>query len=237
MCNVLCGFLSNQNEDGSSLTGSITIQGKPLEELNAAERTQTIGFIFQNPFVQVSGIKETVFDEIAFGLENIGIPKNEMESRVTEIISLLGIEQLSQRDPVELSGGQRQKVPIASILVMEPEIVIFDEPTSQLDPAGTEAIFEIIQMLKSKGKTVVLVEHKIDLIADYADKLLLLDKGELFLAGTTLEVLTDERIKQHGLNPPVITNCFQQLSRSFRSQQSIPVTLKQAVDLLEGESL
>src|SRR5699024_10259706 len=119
-----------------------------------SEIAQKIGFVFQNPFTQISGVKDTVFEEIAYGLENLGVEREEIRKRVENIIELLGIEYLQHNNPNDLSGGQKQRIAFASIIVMEPEILVIDEPTSQLDPQGTEEIFKIIEIMKKRGKTI-----------------------------------------------------------------------------------
>ena len=102
----------------------------------------------KNPFTQISGVKDTVFEEVAFGLENLGVEVREIKQKVKHTLQLLGIEELQDHNPQELSGGQKQRVAIASILAMEPDILVIDEPTSQLDPLGTEAVFKIIELMK-----------------------------------------------------------------------------------------
>ena len=138
-CNLLRGFVPDFYK--GELSGEITLENKKLSEYSQKEIVQKIGFVFQNPFTQISGVKETVFEEIAFGLENLGFEVSYIKDKVNEILQLLGIEKLKDKNPYELSGGQGQKVALASIIAMEPEILVIDEPTSQLDPQGTEEIF------------------------------------------------------------------------------------------------
>ncbi|MEH7014851.1 ABC transporter ATP-binding protein, partial [Neobacillus niacini] len=135
------------------------IDGKDIREWDMGELAQKIGFVFQNPFTQISGVKDTVFNEIAFGLENLGVDVDVIIQKVQDVIELLGIDYLRDKNPQELSGGQKQRVALASIIVMEPEILVIDEPTSQLDPRGTEEVFKIIELMKLKGKTIILAEH------------------------------------------------------------------------------
>ena len=136
------------------LKGRITLEGKELKDYSVKEIVQKVGFVFQNPFTQISGVKETVFEEIAFGLENLALDAEDIRKRVEETLKLLHIEELRNKNPYELSGGQGQKVALASIIAMDPEIMVIDEPTSQLDPKGTEEIFEI--NLKKKEKPLYL---------------------------------------------------------------------------------
>src|SRR5690606_16520304 len=124
---------------------------------------------------------------------NLGVEPDEIHERVEKVLQLTKIESLRNRNPFELSGGQLQRVALASIIVMEPEILVIDEPTSQLDPEGTEEVFEIIKLMKEQQKTIVLVEHKMELIAEYADHVILIDEGKVILDGTKEEVLTHEK--------------------------------------------
>ncbi|MDF2911129.1 MAG: cobalt transporter ATP-binding protein, partial [Sporolactobacillus laevolacticus] len=131
--------------------GSILIDGINVKESKLSDIARKVGIVFQNPFTQMTGAKETVTEELAFGLENLGISKKEMVRRIDDALRLLEIEILRDKNPFELSGGQMQRVAIASILVMLPEVIVLDEPTSQLDPQGTEEVFKAIKRLSNQG--------------------------------------------------------------------------------------
>ncbi|MDR2111042.1 MAG: energy-coupling factor ABC transporter ATP-binding protein, partial [Spirochaetaceae bacterium] len=159
LCNLIRGLIPNFYQ--GELKGEVLINGQPMDQINYDELSLKVGFIFQNPFTQISGVKETVFEEIAMGLENLGVPRDEMIDRTMKIVREIGIEDIIKNNPNALSGGQKQRVAFASIIVMEPPIIAIDEPTSQLDPQGTDMIFDIIHQLKQRGKTIILVEHKV----------------------------------------------------------------------------
>ena len=150
ICNIIRGLIPSFH--GGEVEGSVEIFGKSTKEISEEEKAKRIGFVFQNPFTQNSGIKETVFEEIAFGLENMGVDREEIITKVMDIISLLQIEAFMFKHPCELSGGQRQRVALASIIVQDPDIIVIDEPTSQLDPKGTEDVFEIIKYLNRQNE-------------------------------------------------------------------------------------
>jgi len=152
------------------------------------------------------------------------------------VIEQLGIEALAEKNPNELSGGQRQKVAFASIIAMDSDVIVIDEPTSQLDPEASEAVFEIIAGLKKLGKSIVLVEHKIDLVAEYADTVTVLHEGRVALTGTTREVLTDPRLRSFGVTPPQVTELAERLAASGRPLSRVPVTRAEAVELI-GERM
>ena len=225
LCNVLRRFAPDFYK--GELTGRIILENKELKDYTVKEIVQKIGFVFQNPFTQISGVKETVFEEIAFGLENLGLEANYIKNKVEETLELLHVKELRHKNPYELSGGQGQKVALASIIAMEPEILIIDEPTSQLDPQGTEEIFKIINMLAEKGKTIILVEHKIELIGEYAEKIIVLDEGEIILKGDTKDVLKNKLLLEKEIGMPQYAMLAYELSENMPDKikfEEIPIT-------------
>ena len=232
LCNIIRGIIPDFVQ--GTITGSIYIDNKDINDIERGEMAELVGFVFQNPFSQISGIKKTVFEEIAYGLENLGVPREEIRQRVTEVIKLLKIEDLQDKNPNELSGGQSQRVAIASIIVMNPKVLIFDEPTSQLDPLGTEEIFDILKLLKSQNKTIILVEHKIDLIAEYADRVVVMDDGEIIFNGETHEVLSNDKIEQHNVSMPIVSKLAYKLNEEKPGFfKNIPITLDECKKELE----
>lgn len=161
------------------MEGEIILDGKNLEEYTLGELSSRIGYVFQNPFNQITGARDTVYGEIAYGLENFGVPVEEIKERVDRIMEITNTSYLKDKNPFELSGGQQQRVALASVLVLEPDVLIIDEPTSQLDPQETERVFDIIKKMKNMGKTILLVEHKIELVAEYSDDILVLEMVSL----------------------------------------------------------
>ena len=230
LCNVLRRFIPDFYK--GELKGKITLEGKELKDYSAKEIVQKVGFVFQNPFTQISGVKETVFEEIAFGLENLALDAEYIRKRVEETLKLLHIKELKDKNPYELSGGQGQKVALASIIAMDPEIMVIDEPTSQLDPKGTEEIFEIIDILKKEGKTIILVEHKLELIAEYAEKVMVLDEGEMILSGNTEDVLKNKILLEKEIGIPQYTALAYRLMDEGKVQfEEIPITKEKAVEV------
>ena len=132
----------------------MTIDGIPAATMPTAELCKKVGLIFQNPFNQLSGAKDTVWDEVAFGLENFGVPAEQIRERLDKVLHQLDIWQFRDKNPFDLSGGQMQRVAIASILAMEPEVLLLDEPTSQLDPQGSEEVFHTVELLARTGITI-----------------------------------------------------------------------------------
>src|SRR5512144_2411458 len=167
LCYTLAGFVPHFFK--GELTGKVEVMGKDLVASSLSEWVLNVGLAFQNPFNQISGAKYTVFEELAFGLENIGVPRGEMIQRVEDAMKLTGISDLADRSPYSLSGGQQQRVALTSILVMQPKVLVLDEPTSQMDPIGTREVFSVVRKLSESGMTVVMVEHKMEWIAESAD--------------------------------------------------------------------
>ena len=231
-CNMLRRFVPDFYK--GELTGKITLEDKELKDYSQKELVQKIGFVFQNPFTQISGVKDTVFEEIAYGLENLGLDKEEIISRVEKILKLLEIEKLRDRNPYDLSGGQKQRVALASIIAMDPDILVIDEPTSQLDPKGTEDIFKIINLMANEGKTIILVEHKLELIAEYAENILVLDEGEIILSGKAEEVLNNKILLEKEIGMTQYSILAYELEKARKVElKEIPITKEKTVELLK----
>ena len=231
-CNMLRRFAPDFYK--GELTGKITLEDKELKDYSQKELVQKIGFVFQNPFTQISGVKDTVFEEIAYGLENLGLDKEEIISRVEKILKLLEIEKLRDRNPYDLSGGQKQRVALASIIAMNPDILVIDEPTSQLDPKGTEDIFKIINLMANEGKTIILVEHKLELIAEYAQNILVLDEGEIILSGKAEEVLNNKILLEKEIGMTQYSILAYELEKARKVEfEEIPITKEKTVELLK----
>ncbi len=226
LCGLIRGIIPHFHK--GELEGDVEVLGRNLLEWDPAELSRTIGCVFDNPFTQISGIKDTVFEEIAIGLENLGVAREEMIERVEGVVEQLGIQSLVRKNPNELSGGQRQKVAFASIIAMDADVIVIDEPTSQLDPEASEAVFGIIGGLKDRGKSIVLVEHKIDLMAEYADTVTVLKQGTVAMSGPTSEVLTSGALADSGVPAPEVTDFAWRLREVGRPLPFMPVTRAEA---------
>lgn len=229
LCYALAGFVPHFFK--GELTGTVVVDGKDLLKSTLNEWVLNVGLAFQNPFNQISGAKYTVFEELAFGLENIGVPRDEMISRVEDAMKLTGISNLADRSPYSLSGGQQQRVALTSILVMQPKILVLDEPTSQMDPIGTREVFGVIRTLAEKGMTVILVEHKVEWIAEFADRLIALHEGEILLEGRPSEVLTSDVLQGKGFGISRYTSTAREAKKlGLWKKETLPVTLNEAAE-------
>ncbi|MEA4870389.1 MAG: ABC transporter ATP-binding protein [Christensenella sp.] len=230
LCALIRGFAPSFYQ--GELQGEVLIDGKSTLSYGAGELALRIGFAFQNPFNQISGVKDTVFEEIAFGLENFGVPVCEIEDRVAEVMRLTKIESLAMKNPFEISGGQQQRLALASVLALNPGIFVIDEPTSQLDPEGTESVFEIIEMLKRQKKTVVLVEHKVDLLAEFADEIIVFKGGEMIRFGDKQSILSDLSLEELGVQLPQFAILGDKLAKQGVPLDYIPITEAQAIEVI-----
>jgi energy-coupling factor transporter ATP-binding protein EcfA2 len=141
-----------------------------------------------------------VFEEVAFGLENLGVSRPDIIERVAAVLTVTGLSHLGDRSPYQLSGGQQQKLALSAVLAMSPSILVLDEPTTFLDPEGARDVFDILLELKQQGKAIIIAEQRLEWIAEYCDRVFVLADGELVLSGTPEEVLTSRKIKETGLD-------------------------------------
>jgi energy-coupling factor transporter ATP-binding protein EcfA2 len=192
------------------LKGEIFVAGKDVTKYQTYEMAKHVGLVFQNPENQLFAL--SIEKDVAFGLENLGFSRAEMRERVDWALNLTGIYDIRDRSPHEVSGGQQQRVAIAAVLAMQPEIIVLDEPTSFLDPLSAEKIFEVIHDLNQRlGITVVLVEHRLDLTARYANHIMIMDEGKVCSDGETREVLSSEETRLVGVGIPKATLLHQML--------------------------
>jgi len=184
--------------------GEIIIDDKkPKIDIDYIDIRKKIGMVFQNPDNQI--VSQIVEEDIAFGLENLNYSEEEIENKIDEVINEVNLAEYRKFPPNFLSGGQRQKLAIAGILVMEPQYLVLDEPTSLLDPKGRKDVIELIKRLNNEGITIILITHRME-EAVLGDRVLVLNEGEIFLEGKPEEVFKEvEKIRSVGLSPPVFT--------------------------------
>lgn len=229
LCYTVAGFVPHFFK--GELSGTVEVAGAESSKSQLHEWVLNAGLVFQNPFNQISGAKFTVFEEIAFGLENIGVPRDEMKVRVEEAMRLTGISDLADRSPYSLSGGQQQRVALTSILVMQPKVLVLDEPTSQLDPIGTREVFGVIRTMAERGMTVVMAEHKVEWIANFADRVIALHEGQILLDGKPRDVLTSDLLPGKGFGISRYTSVARRAREmGLWKREQLPVTLAEAVE-------
>jgi energy-coupling factor transport system ATP-binding protein len=176
--------------------GDVYVKGYNTKETSVAKLSTIVGLVLQNPDSQLFNM--TVEEEVAFGLENLGLDIEEIKKRIRWALRLAGLEGLENEFPPNLSGGQKQRLAIASVLAMKPEVLVLDEPTSQLDPLGKEQVLSLVTLLnKEQGITIIMVEHNTDYILEFADKVIVLDKGEIILEGKPKQIFEEVDLLQN----------------------------------------
>jgi energy-coupling factor transport system ATP-binding protein len=229
LCYTLSGFIPHFFK--GELTGTVEVSGIQSHTSTLHEWVLNVGLAFQNPFNQISGAKYTVYEEIAFGLENIGVAREEIQTRVEDAMKLTGIQDLADRSPYSLSGGQQQRVALTSILVMQPKVLVLDEPTSQMDPIGTREVFGVVREMAHRGLTVILAEHKVEWIAAFADRVIALKDGAILLEGTPSAVLTSPLLEENGFGISRYTSVARKAKeQGLWKRDILPVTLDEAVE-------
>ncbi|MEM3548363.1 MAG: ABC transporter ATP-binding protein [Thermofilum sp.] len=217
---------------GGKYGGRVIVSGFEVLNTPISKMSTKVGFVFQDPEDQISGLALTVWEEVAFGLMMLGYPREEIDKRVKEAIDYVGLTGLEKRSPFELSGGQMQRLAIATVLALRPEVIVMDEPTAQLDPLGKYEVLSVIEKLAESGSTIVIAEHEIEEVVYFADKMLLLDKGEAVAYGDTRKVVTMvEELKRRGVDPPSVTELTSLLKEKTGVDLALPVTLEEAVKL------
>lgn len=231
LCYALSGFVPHFF--GGQASGEIRINDHDLGQEQPADLAGDIGLVFQDPFNQISGARFTVREEVAFGLENLGVARAEMDARIDRVLRQTGLVELAGRSPYALSGGQQQRLALASVMVMQPRVLILDEPTSQLDPAGTLEVFASLkQMAQARDTTIILAEHKLEWIASYTERAVLLQAGRIVDDGPPAAVITGERARAADLGATRFTRAAQ-LAREHglvNPEQPLPVDLQAAVE-------
>jgi energy-coupling factor transport system ATP-binding protein len=220
------------------MRGSVSVLGKSVLDSRPEELSRYIGFVFQNPELQV--LMPTVIEELVFGLENMGLSREDIRGRVDEVLEFINFKGRELEDPHTLSSGEKQVLAIASVLALRPRILVLDEPTSMLDHVGTQRILSLIERLKRETNlSLLVVEHRIEWIAEHADKVIIMRDGEFVAEGRPSEIFSSEDlILKTGVRPPQVSEIFYSVVKQrpdlFRGK--IPITLQEALSLLGGVS-
>ncbi len=215
-------------------SGDVRVAGSSVRTSSMRDLAQTVGFVFQNPENQI--FMFSVERDVAFGLENLGVPRPEMRRRVDEAIGLLGIENLSQRAPHELSDGQKQRVALAGVLAMRPKLIILDEPTSLLDPKTAMELVDLVARLRKElGTTFVVVEHRLDLLVRVADRIVVMNAGAKVLDGTPRDVLFGEDADGYGVSVPAVTRVQKMLAKDGLAPDDRLLGAAELASVLEGK--
>lgn len=228
LCKSIVGILPFVS--GGDWSGEIVIDGKSLNDTKGNGTTDVVGIVFQDAESQFT--QQTVEDEIAFAMCNFGYERNQMRERVKFAAEACGLMGMLDRSPYHLSGGQQQRLAVASILALQPRVIILDESTSQLDPIGRDEIFRLVGELHRLGKTVIMVDHNIEKIADTVDKVVVLHEGELVAYDEPHIVFGNENLlNEHFVRVPQVTDAAIALRDRLSIDGRLPITLQEATPI------
>lgn len=216
-----------------SLSGDIFIKGQNTGNSDVDELSETIGIVLQDPDSQL--FSTSIQSELAFGPENLGLPREEIKERLKWALHVTRLQGLEGRSPTDLSGGQKQRVAVGAALTMRPEVLILDEPTSELDPVGTKEVFAVIKELnQAYGITIIMVEHKSDEIAEFADRLIVLKDGRILADGAPRDVLSDVALSQKAFfKIPEVMQVALALEQNGLKLPVCPVSVQEAYEEIE----
>ncbi|MCQ5362165.1 MAG: energy-coupling factor ABC transporter ATP-binding protein [Candidatus Methanomethylicia archaeon] len=233
LCRCLNGLIPNFY--GGRLSGKINVMGIDVASATTSELSRHVGMVFQNPEDQIT--RMSVEAELAFGLENLGVEREEIYKRIREVAKLLRIEDLLNRSVEELSSGQQQKVAIGSVLVMRPEILVLDEPTSELDPRSARDLIDLIARLNRElGMTIVIVEHRLNFILEKADRLVIVNRGRVAVDDSPQEALRSREVGRLGASLPKVVQLYHALSEMGFTLSKVPLSIEQLETELRGAS-
>ena len=222
----LCGVIPFYNH--GTRQGAVYVKGREVAQYKGLhDITAVVSLVMQDPEMQLFNLH--VRDELAWGLENRGVPVPEIKAAMDEAAQTFGIAHLLDRNTATLSGGEKQRVVVASTFALRPEIVLLDEPTSELDPIGTEMVFEAAGLLASQGITIVMVEHKVEELVRYAHRLAVLEEGRITAIGPVREVLEGEVSARLGAYRPQVFQVGLELERRGVAAGAPPLTVQEAV--------
>lgn len=207
-CRALNGLIPNSY--GGEFRGSVVVDGLSTASTPVYELAQRVGLVFQNPENEL--FCTSVEREVAFGPENLALPREEIAMRVEEALETVGILHLRDKSPEELSGGEQQKVAIAALLAMKPKVLVLDEPTANLDPASAKSVLELMHKLNKSGVTVILVEHRLEMVSHMADRCVVFEGGKIVADGSPIDVLYSDKVAELGIGIPKVVLVAKQLS-------------------------
>lgn len=231
----LAGLIPHYIRNGE-MKGEVWIDGRKTSETPLEELAKKVGVVLQNPESQIFGM--TVEEDLAFGLENLCVPRHQMERKVSEILSFLGLEKFRNMPPEALSGGQKQRLAIGSVLALDPEVIVLDEPLSNLDPWGARLIVSTLEKLKEAGRTVVLVERKIEDVIHLVDRVIALEDGRLIADEPPREFLADRGLVERlGVEIPQAVKLAHHLESSGLKFAEFPITAEELVGELRARGI
>jgi energy-coupling factor transporter ATP-binding protein EcfA2 len=224
LCGVIPWYEKGKRE------GAVTVLGKEVTSYDGLqEMTQVINLMLQDPEAQLFNLH--VVEELAWGLENLGLPVPEIRRRIEEAATLFDIEPLLSRVTYTLSGGEKQRVALAAVYALRPRVILLDEPSSELDPMGTEMVFAAVRTLAARGVTVVIIEHKIEWLVEHATRLVLISNGRLVRDAEVRAFFAAGDLRAYGVFPPQVHDLGRSLQAAGLAIGDPPLTLTEAAAL------
>lgn len=231
LCRCITGIVPEIYK--GTLAGEVRVCGENVRSLSIAQLAGKIGYVQQDAESQL--LMTDIEKEIVFPLENLGLAREVIKERLEKALQLVRLEAYRHRHPFYLSGGQKQRVVLAAALAMNPDILILDEATSEVDPIGAEEILSVVKDINTRGKTIILIEHNMEELAQYADRIIVLEQGNKIIEGTTKEVLTNVQVLEElDIYPPEVTQVAVQLVKEGVELKSIPIVLQEAEQLIRA---
>ncbi len=217
--------------------GRVLVEGVDTREVSPAKLSRIVGYVFQNPEHQI--FARTIYEELAFGLRNLGFPEEEIEERVRHALEIVDLNKPLDANPHFLSMGEKHRLAIASVLAMNPKVIILDEPTTGLDYKRNKQLLEIVRRLHHQGRTIILITHDMAFAAEYSTRTIILHEGRILADGPTEEILAKpELLARSSLRPPQITMLAIELHKMGYPIPPNVMTVKEMarilVDLLMG---
>lgn len=227
---IMAGLLAPSSGEvkifGRIIDGKMINDAKKMYEVR-----KRIGIVFQDPDVQL--FSSTVHDDVAFGPIHLGMNMDEIESKVGDTLKFLGLEHVAEKHPYELSGGEKRKAAIATVLVSSPEVLLLDEPTADLDPKSRKEFVELLKKLKEGGKTIVIATHDMEVLPEIAERIIVIDR-EKVTEGPARDVLMDEKLlDKANLDVPVVARLFKMLESSGLNCDEIPFNTDSAIEIIK----
>ncbi|OLS12743.1 MAG: cobalt ABC transporter ATPase [Promethearchaeota archaeon CR_4] len=211
-------------------TGQVLVNGKDTRQFSTRDLSLEVGLVFQNPDNQL--IAMNVERELAFGPENLGLSREKIIAQVEYALDVVNIQHLRKKSPLELSGGEQQRVAIASVLALNPPILALDEPTANLDPQRALDILAFLSQLKHQGKTILIVEHRLELVLPLVDKMVVMQNGRIAVEGSVEFVLRSQDPAIDALELPPIVELFKYMEKTYPRFSDIPFTVEKASEIL-----
>ncbi|MFX1295836.1 MAG: energy-coupling factor ABC transporter ATP-binding protein [Promethearchaeota archaeon] len=231
-CRCLTGLIPHFHS--GIFKGEVLIEGLNTQKVPVYKLAKKVGMVFQNPENQL--IAMNVERELGFAMENLGYPSEEIQKEIEKMIDQFQLNTLRKKAPYELSGGEQQRVAIAAILTLDPDILILDEPTSNLDPLGAKKILKLLKRLNSEfNKTIILIEHRLELVVPLINRMIVIDQGEIILDGIPEKILIENKLKELGVGIPKIIQLYGMLKDAGLHFEKIPLTPSELVEQIQNK--